>query len=345
VAWNVVIAGGGFGGAFAAQTLKHRLPRHVARFTRVNDVNFLLYTPLMPGAAGGTLDPRHIVVPLREAVSGIDLRLGRVTGLDAERRRLKMTALIGEADGLAYDQLIVALGSVSRTLPISGLAGHAIGFKSVSEAIALRNHVIAGLERAESLGEDAGRAAHLTFVFVGGGYAGVEGPAELRDFVADALRRYPRCRLQGVRCLLVEAKGRIMGEVDEDLADFTVRELRGRGIEILTGTTVKEVTATDVRLSNGERVPTRTVVWTAGVKPHPVVSELGLPLGEDDRLRTDACLRVAGGRAWCGQSATPPACRTPLESREATASVDVRSGRGRPLAFVTGRAHRGRSAP
>src|SRR4051794_38268453 len=139
MAWRVVIAGGGFGGLYAARTLERVLPALSARITLVNDVNFMLYTPLLPGAAAGTLEPRHVVVPLREELDRTDLRLGRVTGAEPDRNRLLVDTLEGHSEAIDYDHLIVTLGAVSRTLPIPGLADHAIGFKTLSDAIALRN--------------------------------------------------------------------------------------------------------------------------------------------------------------------------------------------------------------
>src|SRR3712207_1089461 len=127
MAWKVVIAGGGFGGFYAARTLERLLPRASARCTLINDVNFMLYTPLLPGAAGGTLEPRHVVVPLREELKSTHLRLARVTGADPGRRVVRVLNPDGEAEELGYDQLIVTLGSVSRSLPVPGLAEHALG--------------------------------------------------------------------------------------------------------------------------------------------------------------------------------------------------------------------------
>ncbi len=189
MAWNIVIAGGGFGGFYAARTLERQLPPHAARITLVNDVNFMLYAPLLPGAAGGSLEPRHVVVPLREELGHTDLRLGQVCGADPVAQCLRVNTIEGHEENIKYDHLIVALGSISRTLPIPGLAEHAIGFKSLSEAIEMRNRVIRTLEMAETLEDPALRAEYLTYVFVGGGYAGVEGLAELQDFAADAIER------------------------------------------------------------------------------------------------------------------------------------------------------------
>src|SRR5204862_1241915 len=146
MAWHVVIAGGGFGGFYAARTLEKVLPAQSARITLVNDVNFMLYTPLLPGAAAGTLEPRHVVVPLREELDKTDLRLGRVTGASPERNELRYTSIDGRDETIRYDQLIVSIGSVSRVLPLPGLAENGLGFKTISEAIALRNRTLFNLE-------------------------------------------------------------------------------------------------------------------------------------------------------------------------------------------------------
>ena len=347
MAWRIVIAGGGFGGLYAARTLERVLPAHAARITLVNDVNFMLYTPLLPGAAAGTLEPRHVVVPLREELERTDLRLGRVTGANPERNTISVDTIEGHREEIEYDHLIVALGSVSRTLPIPGLAQHAIGFKTLSEAIALRNRVLLSFEMAETLDDDERRAAYLSYVFVGGGYSGVEGLAELQDFAADVIELYPRCRVQGMRWMLVEAAERPMMEVPPKLSDFTVRELRGRGIEFRIGQTVEQVTDRSVTLSTGEVVPARTVVWTAGVKPHPVVQRLGLPLTDKGRIESDRFMQVPGhDNVWAigdaaavpdparkGQPSPPTAQHGLRQGRAVAKNVAAAIGRGRPRPF------------
>jgi NADH dehydrogenase len=329
MAWDVVIAGGGFGGLYAARTLERTLPKHSTRITLVNDVNFMLFTPLLPGAAGGTLDPRHVVVPLREELSSTDLRLGRVTGADPDANELKVETIDGVSRSLHYDHLIVALGSVSRTFPIPGLVEHGIGFKTIAEAIALRNRVLRLLETAEVLDDEEQRREHLSFVFVGGGYSGLEGLAELQDFAADVIDHYPRCRATGMRWMLVEGRERVMLEIPAALAEFTVRELRGRGIEIVTSTTVTEVTERTVTLSDGRVVPARTLVWTAGVKPHPVVAKLGLPLDDGGRVRTDRFMAVDGrDNVWAiGDAAAVPDPARKGQSCPPTAQHALRQGR------------------
>jgi NADH dehydrogenase len=294
VAWNVVIAGGGFGGAMAARQLERIMPRQSARLILVNDVNFLLYTPFLPEAAAGTLEPRHVVTPLREILERTYLRLGTIEAHDPVARTVELHTRDGEVEQLPYDQLLLALGSVSRVLPVPGLAEHAVGFKTLADAIWLRNHVIETLEAANATEDPARREELLTYVFVGGGYAGLEALAELQDFTADAMERYPRARLHGMRWVLVEATDRVLPEIDADLAEYALRELRGRGIDIRLGTTLEELGADRARLSTGEVLPTRTLVWTAGVAPHPSLRRLNLPLDERGRVPVDDHLRVRG---------------------------------------------------
>jgi NADH dehydrogenase len=347
---DIVIAGGGFGGFYAARTLERVLPATGARITIVSDVNFLLYTPLLPGAAAGTLEPRHVVVPLREELDRTELRLGTVTSADPESSTLRYTTPEGDARELGYDHLVVALGSVPRTLPVPGLAEHAVGFATLPQAIALRNRVISMLEAAESATDPAVRDELLSFVFVGAGYAGVEGIAELQHFAADLLALYPRCRLHGMRWTLVEARGRIMPEISASLARFTTRELSRRGIVTRVHSTVAEVGPAHVRISDGEVVPARTVVWTAGVTPHPACAQLGLPL-DHDRIAVDRQLRVPGyPGVWAlGDAAAvpdparrgrpcPPTAQHAIRQGRTVArniAADLGTGRARPFRYRT----------
>jgi NADH dehydrogenase len=278
----------------AARELERILPRQSARLVLVNDVNFLLYTPFLPEAAAGTLEPRHVVTPLREILHRTYLRLGSISGHDPAAKTVELRTREGEVEQLPYDQLLVALGSVSRVLPVPGLPEHAIGFKSLADAIWLRNHVIETLEAANASDDPARRDELLTYVFVGGGYAGLEALAELQDFAADAIESYPRARLHGMRWVLVEATDRVLPEIDAELAEYALRELRGRGIDVRLGTTLEEVRTDAARLATGENLATRTVVWTAGVAPHPSLRRLALPLDEHGRVPVDEHLRVKG---------------------------------------------------
>lgn len=352
MAFDVVIAGGGFGGLYAARRLERRLPRHSARILLVSDVNFLLYTPLLPGAAAGALEPRHVVVPLREELDWTDIRLGRVVAADPDRNEVRVRTVDGRDESLRYDQLIVTLGSVSRVLPVPGLAEHALGFKTLADAIALRNRALLNLEIAESMPDDEARREYLTFVFVGAGYAGLEGIAELQDYVADVIERYPRCRMAGTRFVLVEARDRVMTEIPRSLAEFATRELRGRGMEIRTETMLDEMDERSATLSTGERIPTRLLCWTAGVKPAPVVGELGLPLDGDGRIQVDATMRVSGREdVWAiGDAAavpdpakrrrapSPPTCQHAIRQGRRVAenvAATMRGRRARPFRYRT----------
>ena len=342
---DIVIAGGGFGGYYTARKLERLAPAEV-RITLINDVNFLTYAPLLPGAAAGTLDPRHVVMPLREHLKRTELRMGWVTGGDPSRGVLGVKMISGEEIEYTYDQLVVALGSVSRVLPIPGLVEHAIGFKTIAEAIALRNRLVRHLELAEGLDDPEARRAWLSFVFVGGGYAGLEGIAELQDFARDIIKRYPRCREVGTRWTLVDAAPRIMPEIQPQLADFTVRLLGKRGIEFRLATQVASVHEDRVVLSDGEVIPSRTVCWTAGVKASPVAEHLGLPL-DRGRIVTDQTMRVDGyENVWAlGDIAAVPDPARPGEACPPTAQHAIRQGKlmARNVAVAVGR--RGKVKP
>lgn len=308
MAWNIVIAGGGFGGLAAARELEKVMPKQSARLMLINETNYATYSPFLPEAAAGTLEPRHVVTPLREILKRTYLRLGEIAGHDPEAKTIELHAKSGARETIPYDQLLLSLGSVSRTLPIPGLTDHAMGFKGLADAIVLRNRVIENLEEANATGDHQRREELLTFVFVGGGYAGLEALAELQDFAADAMDSYPRARLHGMRWMLVEAAPRVLPEIDQDLADYALRELRGRGIDIKLETQLKEVTPSSITLSTGEIVPTRTVVWTAGVTPAPVLKDLNVPLDERGRVPVDSHLRVEGlNSVWAiGDCAAAP---------------------------------------
>jgi len=352
MAWDVVISGGGFGGLFTARQLERTMPLNSARITLVNDVNFLLYTPFLPEAAAGTLEPRHVVTPLRDVLKDTRLRMGAVVDRDGARRTVTYRDQEGADHELRYDRLVVAHGSVSRVLPIPGLATHAVGFKSLADAIWLRNHVINCLENADESTDDALCEELLTFVFVGGGYAGLEALAELQDFAAEALRFYPRAKLHGMRWILVEAADRVLLETEPRLADYACRELRGRGIDIRLTTTLEEVTANSAKLSTGETIPAKTVVWTAGVVSHPSVRNLGLPLDERGRIRVDDHLLVEGeDDVWAvgdcaavpdpakgGSVASPPTSQHAIrQGRVAGRNVaaSLGAGKSRPFTYKT----------
>ena len=289
---GVLILGGGFAGSYVARLLGER------GATIVSPDNFMLFTPILPEAAAGTLEPRHVVVPLRVMCPHAELLLGRAAALDEERRTVTVETDTGGFE-VEYDQLVLALGSVARVLPIPGLVEHAFAFKDLADGIALRNHVLRELEAADAQVDRPDARRHLTFVFVGAGYAGVEALAELSDLVRDALRYYPRLRAAPQRWVLVDAAPKILPEIPTRLDDYAAEQLAKRGVEIRVRTTLQAADGDGVVLSDGQRIETRTLVWTAGVQAHPLLAHLGLPLDERGRVRVRATLRVEGReRVW-----------------------------------------------
>jgi NADH:quinone reductase (non-electrogenic) len=280
---DVLVLGGGFAGAYVARLLRGR------RATIVSPENFMLYTPLLPEAASGTLEPRHTVVPLRVMCPRAELLLGRADSLDLEAH-----TVTAENRTLKWRDLVIALGAVPRTLPVPGLSEHGLAFKSLADAIHLRNHVLQQLELADGARDEEERSRRLTFVFVGAGYAGVEALAELSDLTEDALRYYPRLRSTPRRWVLVDAAPRILPEIPPPLGDYAAAELSKRGIEIHVDTTLESVSAAEAVLGDGTRIPTHTLVWTAGVAPNPLLREWSLPLDEKGRVEVDGLLRVRG---------------------------------------------------
>ena len=277
--------GGGFAGGYVARLLGER------GATIVSPENFMLYTPLLPEAASGTLEPRHAVVPLRQMCPRAELLLGRATAIDTDARTARIETDAG-VQLVHWDELVLALGAVPRTVPVPGLEEHALSFKSLAEAIYLRNHVLRQLEAAAAELDDVARRARLTFVFVGAGYAGVEALAELSDLVDDALRYYANLKDVPRRWVLVDAAPKILSEIPMRLGDYAADELEKRGVEIHVATTLGSVSEHEAVLGDGTRIPTHTLVWTAGVRPHPLLQELGVPLDERGRVVVDELLRV-----------------------------------------------------
>jgi NADH dehydrogenase len=317
---GVLVLGGGFAGSYVARELGQ------TGATIVNPTNFMLYTPLLPEAAAGSVEPRHVAVPLRTMCPDADLVLGSVVGLDAARRVAHVESEAGRF-AIAYAELVVALGSVTRVPDVPGLRERSFGLKDLPDAIRLRNHVLRQIELADALPEHAAR--RLTFVIAGGGFAGVETLAEVHELVADALRRHPRLRGVQPRWVLLEGSERILGQLPERLADFAARTLGGRGVEIATGTTLAAIDAHGATLSDGTRIPTETVVWTAGVTPNPLLAELGLPRDRRGRVPVDETLRVAGSpNIWAlGDCAAVPNEATPGAVDPATCQHALRQAR------------------
>lgn len=320
---GTLIVGGGFAGSYVARLLGKR------GATIVNPDNFMLYTPLLPEAAAGTLEPRHVVVPLRQMCPHAELLLGRAIGRDAGARAVVAETLGGTFE-IAYERLVVALGAVPRTLAIPGLAEHGRGFKDVADAIALRNRLLRSLESAAARLDLAEAERDLGFVFVGAGYAGVEALAELNDLAQEAVRRwYPSLRTVRQRWVLVDIAPRILAEIPSKLGDYTHRYLERRGVEIHVETALASFGDEGAVLSDGTRIPARTLVWSAGVRPSPALETLGLPLDDRGRVVVDATLRVEGAPdVWAlGDGAAVPNAKTPGKVDPPTCQHALRQAR------------------
>src|SRR3954454_9785138 len=305
---RILIVGGGYVGMYTALRLKRHLRRSEALITIVDPQSYMTYQPFLPEAGGGNLEARHVVVPLRRVLRGCEVLSGRVTSIHHAERRAVFEPLEGPERRLEYDVLVLAPGSIARTLPIPGLRECGIGFRTVAEAIYLRNHVLSKLDVAASTRDSELRRRALTFLFVGGGYAGIEAMAELEDMARDALRFYDGLSPSDMRWVMVEASPRILPEVSEDLGRYTIGVLEKRGIEVKLETRVESLVDGDVVLSTGERFGAETVVWTAGVRAHPLLEATDLPLDEKKRLRCATTLQVIGvDDAWAaGDCAAVP---------------------------------------
>ncbi|MDY0815512.1 NAD(P)/FAD-dependent oxidoreductase [Kitasatospora purpeofusca] len=291
---RILIVGGGYVGLYAAMRILKKMRYGEATVTVVDPRSYMTYLPFLPEAAGGNVAPRNLVAPLRTALKNAEVLTGAVTGVDHERKIATIQPSAGDSYELPFDYLVVATGSVSRTFPIPGLAEHGIGMKTVEEAIALRNHVMAQLDKAESTTDEAIRRKALTFVIIGGGFAGVETIAEVEDMARDAAKIYKTVSRDDMRFIVVEAANRILPEMGPDLGLWTKEKLEERNIEVYIETSMDSCVDGHVVLKNGMETDASTIVWTAGVKPNPVLAQFGLPLGPRGHVDTAPSLQVQG---------------------------------------------------
>jgi NADH:ubiquinone reductase (H+-translocating) len=291
---RIVVVGGGYVGMYTALRLQKKLHRGEAEVTVIDPQPNMTYQPFLPEAAAGSIEPRHVVVPLRKVLRKCHHLTGRVTSIDHSAREVTAELVTGTVTTLGYDVLVVAPGSVARTLPVPGLAERGIAFKSVGEAIYLRNHVLTQLDAAATTIDPELRRRLLTFLVVGGGYAGVEALAELQDMARYATRYYENIAPDDMRWVLVEAAGRIMPEVGPRMGRYTVERLMEAGIEVFLDTRVKSMEGGHVVLDDGTEFDTETIVWTAGVKPNPMLENTDLPRDARGRVDCTAELQVVG---------------------------------------------------
>lgn len=293
---SVVILGGGFAGLTAAAALGDR-----ARVTIVSDQNFLLFTPMLAEVAAGDLDPRHIITPIRQLVPKARVVAGAVESVDAANRTVKVARPFGlEPVEIAADGIVVALGSVPATYGVEGVAEWALPFKTIADALRIRNRILALLETATE--ESDRRLTHV--VIVGAGYSGAELAAALADLLGEASRKFFTSAPHPA-VTLVDAVDRVAPTLSRRLSANAEEALTRRGVDLVLGEKVKAVSRHGVMLESGRQIEAETVVWAAGVRPNPLVEELGLPT-ERGRLVVDAHLQAAPGIFALGDAALVP---------------------------------------
>jgi NADH dehydrogenase len=294
---RILVLGGGFGGVHAALHLEKALGADPGvQITLVSRDNFFLFTPMLHEVAASDLDITHIVSPIRTILRRTTVFVGDVESVDLKRRRVVVAhGFERHSHELEYDQVVVALGSITNFYGLPGLEQRALTMKTLGDAIHLRNRVIATLEEGdtECAAKDDGL---LTFVVAGGGFAGVETLAGVNDFVREALKFYPRLSLDRIRTVLVHSGPVFLPELGEKLGAYAQKKLAARGVEIITNAKVARVDELGVTLDDGRHIPSKLVVWTAGTSPHPLIHDL--PCGLDrGRIVVDETLAVPG---WPG---------------------------------------------
>lgn len=325
---RIVVVGGGFGGAFAVQRLASRLRSEEAEVLLIDRNNYFVFHPFLVEAGTGSLHPQHAVVGLRAFTGARGLLMGEFIGADLTSRVLKVQP-VGSAEEreIPFDELVLALGSVTSRPPIPGLKEHTLQVKSVADAIALRDRAIRLLEQADQCGDRDLRRSLLHFVVVGSSFTGVEVAGEFEVFLRRASRRFAHVDRDDISVTLVDLADRILPNLDPDLAAFAADKLVARGMDLRLGTSVREVTADHVELDDGARLAAQTVIWCAGIAPNPALAGLGLPTDPRGWVLCEPDLRVRGRQhVWAiGDCAVNPGPGG--DPYPATAQAAVQQGR------------------
>jgi NADH:ubiquinone reductase (H+-translocating) len=323
---RILIVGTGFAGYHAARRLLKRLGG-AADITVLNPNDYFLYLPLLPEVAGGVLEPRHVTIPLADTLPGVRVVLGQAAAVDTTARQVEYHDPEGRPGRIGYDRLLLTVGSVNKLLPIPGVADNAHGFRGLPEALYLRDHLIRQVEMAALTHDAEERRSRLTFVVVGAGYTGTEVTAQGQLLTAQVAAKHPGLGAERPRWLLLDQGKRILAHLDRRLSDAATATLRGRGVEIRTGTSLNEATADGVRLDDGTFVGGRTLVWCVGVRPDPLIDSIGLRTMHG-RMIVDAYLTVPAHREIyaCGDAAAVPDLTRPGEPTAMTAQHAQRQG-------------------
>lgn len=293
---RVVIVGGGFGGLKVAQTLEKlmRLGDSV-EVTLISRDNFLLFTPFLTEAMGGMLDEADVISPIRSFLKKARFVMGEVLSIDMHAKTVTYRRpLTDETETVQADHLVLSLGSTTSFFGQEDIAKHAFTLKSLNDATLLRNHLMATLEQANEETDGVARRSFLTVMVVGAGYTGVEAAGAIRDMMKEAARSYESIRPDEIRVLLVDMAEEILPTIDPSLAKYAVHQLQKRGIEMRLGQKVKSIDERSVTLSKGEFVPTRTVLWAAGVTPSPLTHTLDCEKDKKGAIITEPTMQVKG---------------------------------------------------
>mgnify|MGYP000019276036 CR=1 FL=1 len=289
---KILIVGGGYAGFYTAFTLQKHLRSGEAEVTLVDPLPYMTYQPFLPEVAAGNIEPRHVIVPLRRHLKKTNIVTGRVVSVDHKKKTATIQPAAGAEYTYAYDQIVLAAGSVSRTFPIPGVADEAIGMKSIEEAVAVRDRLIDNFAKAANLPAGPQRDRLLTVTVVGGGFAGIETFAELRSLASSLLKDYPNLTIDDTHFHLIEAMGRIMPEVSLETSHWVLNNLAERQATVHLDTQLQSAVGGKIELSTGESFESDLIVWTAGVMANPVVRATDFPIEERGRIRAQADLRI-----------------------------------------------------
>ncbi len=289
---KILIVGGGYAGFYTALKLEKWLSRGEAEVTMVDPLPYMTYQPFLPEVAAGSIEPRHAVVSHRRHLKKTRVVTAKVTHVDHASKTATITPAVGEPWTETYDIVVMTAGAVSRTFPIPGVADEAIGMKTIEEAIAVRDRILTNFDKASNLPAGPERDRLLTFVVVGGGFAGIEAFAEMRSLASYLVKKYPTIAFEDTHFHLIEAMGRIMPEVKENTSLWVIKSLAERGAQIHLNTQLSSAAGGVIELSTGEKFESATIVWTAGVMANPMIRNTDLPIEERGRLRARADLRI-----------------------------------------------------
>jgi NADH dehydrogenase len=292
---KILIVGGGYAGFYTALKLEKHLGKGEAEVTLIDPLPYMTYQPFLPEVVAGSIEARHAVVSHRRHLRKTNVVAGRVTNVDHNKKVATVELSGAGKQKISYDHIVVTAGAVSRTFPIPGVAENAIGLKNIEEAVEVRNRILGNFDKAANLPAGPERDRLLTFVVVGGGFAGIEAFAEMRSLASYLLRYYPNLTFDDVHFHLIEAMGRIMPEVSQATSEWVIANLDRRGAKIHLNTQLQSAEKGIIQLSTGETFASDVIVWTAGVMAHPYVRNTDLPVDERGRITAKATLQVANG--------------------------------------------------